>query len=107
MGGGAREDLVLRRLEPPPHRLALRARRERHLLPPPLHARGERRACSLESCLELLTVLLGWQRRAIVDGRPYVAQRPVAGLQGDLLRGGERFDLPCNLLQPLEVVLFE
>src|SRR5262249_33490852 len=33
MRGGSREHLVLRRLETAPHRLALRARRERHLFP--------------------------------------------------------------------------
>src|SRR4030095_6098768 len=144
------EDFVLRRLEPTPHRLALRTRRERNLLPPRLqlahaaarrvevllglerlhllaqlflhlevrpplplvgipqllHARGERRACRLEAGLQFLSILLGRERRTIIERRPDVAQRAIAGLQRDLLGAGGRFHLPRNLLQPFEVVLF-
>src|SRR4030095_7201631 len=143
------EDFVLRRLEPTPHRLALRTRRERNLLPPRLqlahaaarrieillglerlhllaqlflhlevrpplplvrvpqllHARGELRACRLEAGLQFLSILLGRERRPIIERRPDVSQRAIAGLQRDLFCRGERFHLPRNLLQPFEVVL--
>ena len=70
-----------------------------------LHARTERGARLFEPRLDLLPILLRRERGAIVERRPDVAQRPIAGLEGDLLRGGQRFDLAAQLLEPAQVVL--
>ena len=53
----------------------------------------------------LLPILLRRNRRARLERRADVAQRTITGLERDLLRRGQHFDLAADLLEAPQVVL--